>query len=193
MILYTTVSILAIWLILTLWAESEGKAESFSFGNPSSAKKMLIVYDPDPFYDLDKKVCTAFGQTLAENGVYATVTSVAATHDNKDQYDNYVFCANTYNWRPDWAVTGFIKKRTDLQAKGVVAITLGAGSTESSQKALEALLVSKQCKILSSNSLWLMRPNDESKLKESNVSVAESIARTWAAEIAARINSDSPE
>jgi hypothetical protein len=190
---YTISALLIAWAVLTVWVEAQGKPESSSYGNISSSKKVLIVYDPDPFYNLDKMVCTAFGQALSAKGLYVNVASVAAAKESADEYDTYVFCANTYNWRPDWALTDFIAERTDLQSKQVVAITLGAGSTEASQKALEALLLSKGCKIVSSNSLWLMRPNDESRMDESNVKVAESVARAWGTEIAKQITKGSAE
>lgn len=185
---YGILAILCSWGLLTLWVEAEGRQEATIIGNDTSGKKVLIVYDPDPFYDLDKKVCTAFGQGLAITGIQTTVATVAAARKSNNEYDLYVFCANTYNWRPDWAVTNFIKE-TDLQAKGVVAITLGAGSTMASQKALESLIISKGSKILLSNSLWLMRPNNKSRMDESNIKVAESMVQGWAAEIAGKIKS----
>lgn len=30
---------------------------------------MLIVYDPDPFYNLDEKLCRAFAKGLAKNDI----------------------------------------------------------------------------------------------------------------------------
>jgi hypothetical protein len=190
-IIYSCLAIVVAWGLLTLWVEAEGTEYTWSTGNPASESKVLIVYDPDPIYDLDKKVCASLAEGFKEKNIFVTIATVAAARKLDCQtYGTYVLCANTYNWRPDWAVTGFIKA-IDLKNKKVFAITLGAGSTEASQNALEKLLIYKGAKILESHPLWLWRPNDESNLKESNVEIARAQAKKWAAEIAEKIPSDS--
>ncbi|MEL6141170.1 MAG: hypothetical protein AAFU67_06100, partial [Bacteroidota bacterium] len=105
-----------------------------------------------------------------------------------DDHHLYVFCANTYNYAPDWGVSRFIKTNHDLlKNKKVVAITLGAGSTESAQKKMEKLIRKKSANLLASKAYWLSRPNDESKPGENNVKVAIDMARKFGQEIGARI------
>lgn len=177
----------AAWTFLTVWAERAGPKRSWELGSQTAKKKALIVYDPDPLYNLDEQVSRAFGQALADGGMRVTVASVAAADMYADQpIDLYVFCANTYNWRPDWAVSGFIQKQQNLNGKSVVAITLGGGSTGASQKALETLILDKQADLLDSRSLWLFRPNNESRMQESNIAVTVSMASSWGEEIAKR-------
>jgi hypothetical protein len=53
----------------------------------------------------------------------------------------------------------------------------GAGSTGRSQRLLEAALRGTGARVLQVRSLWLWRPNDESRLKESNRRVALELAR----------------
>lgn len=143
------------------------------------------VYNPDPFYNLDEQVCRSLGQALADQGMQVTVASVAAAETAASQpIDLYVFCANTYNFRPDWAVSNFIRKQTNLAGKSVVAITLGSGTTEASQNALETLIRDKKARLLDSHSLWLLRPNDESRMQESNVAVSVSMAYAWGTDMA---------
>ncbi|HEY0656486.1 MAG TPA: hypothetical protein VGD65_25310 [Chryseosolibacter sp.] len=179
---YSVGGILLFWTILTLWVERKGKAESFNFGDVSASTSILIVYDPDPFYDLDKQVCVAFAETAAAGGAYCKVSTVAAVSPSEARsYDAYVFCGNTYNWQPDWAITNFIENLADLSSKRVVVFTVGAGATQGSQRALESLVVNQGGKLIESRSLWLMRPNDESRTDESNVDVAKSMARSSAA------------
>ena len=178
-----------VWTFLTVWVERVGPKRSWTLGSLTAKKRALVVYDPDPIYNLDEQVSRAFGQALADQGMRVTVASVAAASDADNQpIDLYVFCANTYNWRPDWAVRDFIRKQVDLDGKSVVAITLGGGSTESSQKALETLILDKKANLLDSRSLWLLRPNDESRMEESNVAVTVSMAYAWGEEMAKRIN-----
>lgn len=178
----------AVWILLTCWAESAGPKKSWELGNTASGKHTLIVYDPDPFYNLDEQVSRSYGQALADRGMHVRVATVKAAREFKDQpVDLYVFCANTYNWRPDWAVSNFIEKQVVLENKPVVAITLGSGSTEASRKALEKLILKRRGNLLDSHSLWLMKPNDESRLTESNPNVAVSMAYTWGEQMAKRI------
>ena len=185
----TLLAVGTVWTALTIWAESAGPARSWKLGNPAAKKRALIVYDPDPFYNLDEQVSRSFGQALAENGMQVTVATVRAAKESPEQsIDLYVFCANTYNWAPDWSVSNFIKKKIQLDGKAVVAITVGSGGTESAQIALGKLILDKKANLLDSRSLWLMKPNDEARGKESNIAVAVSMAYAWGQEIAKQMN-----
>lgn len=170
------IGVAVFWIVLTIWVERTAQASMRSIGDAPSGPRALIVYDPDPIYDLDAQVCRAFAEGLAERGFQSTVATVAAATDGS--FDLHVFCANTYNWRPDRAVTGFIEE-LDLVGKPVVAITLGAGSTEISQRLLEEIIKGKHAELLGSRSFWIMRPNDEARTEESNIAVAVSMAREW--------------
>ncbi|GAB2583750.1 hypothetical protein [Spirosoma areae] len=175
------------WTLLTLWAERAGPKRSWTLGSQTAKKRALIVYDPDPFYNLDEQISRSFGQALADGGMRVTIATVEAAPDVENQpVDLYVFCANTYNWRPDWAVSHFIEKQVTLEGKSVVAITIGGGSTGASQKALEKLILNRKANLLDSRSLWLLRPNDESRGTESNIAVTVSMAYLWGEEIAKR-------
>lgn len=177
----------AVWTLLTVWAERAGPKRRWQLGSLTAKKRALIVYDPDPFYDLDEQVSRSFGQALADGGMRVTVATIAAASDAANQsFDLYVFCANTYNFRPDWAVRDFIQKQENLAGKSVVAITLGSGTTGASQEALETLIHDKKANLLDSRSLWLFKPNDESRTEESNVAVTVSMAYSWGEEIAKR-------
>ena len=157
-------------------------------GNPAAKKRALIVYDPDPLYNLDEQVSRSFGQALADNGMQVSVASVRAVGKSPQQsIDLYVFCANTYNWAPDWAVSDFIRK-AHLDGKSVVAITVGSGGTDNAQRALKKLILDRKATLLDARTLWLMKPNDESRGKESNIAVAVSMAYSWGEEIAKQLN-----
>ena len=176
-------SIIAVWTLLTLWVEKAGAARHWSFGDPSLEDRALVIFDPDPFYNLDEQVCTRFARSLAGHHWYVDVrtTRDARLHTHTN-YALYVFCANTYNWAPDWSVSRFIRKDIDLHSKKVVAITLGAGSTKQSMRKLENMIRSKSADLIQSRTFWLLRPNDDSRMKEKNVQVALSMVDDWAAE-----------
>ena len=169
----------------TIISEAAGKRYTSEFGQKENTLKVLIVYDPDPFYNLDQQVCESFAKSIAANGWFAQVASVAAAKQiYASQYNLYVFCANTYNWSPDWAVAGFIKKNVVIKNKNVVAITLGAGSTERSKTVFENLIKNAGANLIGSQTYWLWRPNDESQPKKSNVKVAVEMAGQLAGKIA---------
>lgn len=185
---YTVLIILAIWTVLTIWVNTKGKSRLDTAGNRFAPRQVIIVYDPDPFYNLDEQVCKTIAKGLASDSTGITIATVAAAEKITDTgYALYVFCANTYNWKPDRAISHYIKEQRNLKNKAVVAITLGAGSTSGSQRALEQLIHEKDALLLDSKHFWLMRPNDETRMKERNVTVALSQVHAWAGEIAKRI------
>ena len=144
----------AVWTALTVWAESAGPKRSWKLGNQAAKKRALIVYDPDPFYNLDEQVSRSFGQALADNGMRVTVATVEAVEESPEQsIDLYVFCTNTYNWAPDWSISGFIRQQAHLDGKPVVAITVGSSETESAQKALEKIILDRKANLLDSRPL----------------------------------------
>lgn len=186
-VLYTTLIISVGWVTLTIIAERTGPPRSWQYGEQRSTTRVIVVYDPDPFFNLDEQVCRSFGQALGENGILVNVLSVSAAKEIQlSSFDVYVFCANTYNWGPDMALTNFIKENS-LESKPVIALTLGAGSTSLSQERLEKIIVNHGGKIMDTRAVWLMRPNDESRSEESNVKVAVSKVRTWAISLTTEI------
>lgn len=180
-------TILFVWLALTVWVQVKGPKFTTSFGiygDPTA----LLIYDPDPIYDLDKQVCVTLGEVLSANGFYTVISTVAAIDQPERQVaDLYVFCANTYNWNPDLEVTTMIKK-LPIKDKKTIAITLGSGSTERSQQRLEEIIQNEGAILIDSRSFWLLRPNDESRLEEPNVAVALDQVKAWGHTIARQVD-----
>lgn len=177
------------WCIITMYVQMIGPAKKWIIGRKTYQQKALIIFDPDPFYNLDEQVCMAFGKALASDGVAVTIATVAAAESlEPTTYSVIVYCANTYNWRPDWSIKRYIE-RHPLTPNGppVVAITLGAGSTESSRKHFEKMITNAGGTLIKSYSLWLWRPNDQTK-KDSNVNVAVTTAHRWGKQISCTIN-----
>ncbi|WP_025664911.1 flavodoxin family protein [Aquimarina megaterium] len=180
---------LIVWIVLTVIVGKKGPEKFAIVGAVSSDQKALIVYDPDPIYNLDEKVSKSFAEGLSEKGWGSKVVTVAAAKNfEKEFFDLYVFCANTYNWPPDKAIRDHIKNIDYLQGKHVVAITLGSGSTKRSQRLLEELIKQKKATLIDSRTFWLMKPNTESKTKRSNSKIAVEMANNFGREIAERIS-----
>jgi hypothetical protein len=188
-LLKVSLAIAVLWTALTIWAENAGPKRLLHIGANGKNGNALIVYDADPIYNLDQQVCEAFGNVLADSGWNVTIATVASANEMKDSsFHLYVFCANTYNWRPDWAVSGFIKNHLSLKNKNVVAITIGSGSTKEAQDAFEKIIANKEAKLIGSRSYWLLKPNDESRQKEKNVKVAVDMTKSFATEVVKNID-----
>lgn len=170
----STITFLALlWLTLTLLVHRKGPEHILMLGELTNSQKALIVYNPDLFYNLDEQVCTAFANGLSENGWFAKITTIRTAEIlENESFDLYVFCSNTYNWAPDRPAKNHIKNHSKLKGKAVVAITLGSGSTKQSRHILETLINEKEGKLIGSKEFWLMRPNNESRMEESNVTIA---------------------
>lgn len=178
-------AVVLLWIGMTLWVQKKGKSVYSSFGEAEAERHALIVYDPDPLYNLDEQICKEFAKGLVDSGDWqAIVASVARAERLGEEADLFVFCANTYNWAPDKAIVSYINGLNSLSDKQVVSITLGSGSTARAQRLLDELLVQKGGEIVRSQSLWLMRPNDEDRIEESNVEVAGELAQELGKEVA---------
>lgn len=177
--------LLAAWAGLTLFVEKDGDHILHSSAAQETRQKVLITYSPDPFYDLDERVCFSISEAFRNQQWGVTMATVSAAKQlDLDRYDAFVFCANTYNWSPDWAVGNFVRTKAPIAGKPVMAVTLGSGSTARAQRRLEKKINQAGGILLSSKSLWLWRPNDENRKAEENITVACDLARVWADSLA---------
>ena len=186
MIILTILGVIIIgWTIATYFVEQTGPEKKWSYGENRFDKTALIVFDPDPIYNLDEQVAKSFAKGLIEDKWQVTVTTIAGIENSEIQdFDLYVFCANTYNFKPDKAVTSHILNHETLKGKKAVAITLGSGATKRSQRIHEQNIISKDAELLGSKAFWLIRPNDENQRTTSNIIVANEIAKEYAITIA---------
>jgi flavorubredoxin len=187
-VIFILIGISIAWTVLTIWVEYYGDSKEVFVGSNSSSHEALIVYNPDPIYNFDEQICVNFANGLSNQNCYVKVATVKAAKKDTLDYDLYVFCANTYNWAPDWLVKDFIEKHADIKGKKVVAITLGSGSTEQAMMLLEKSINSRQAKLLDSKTYWLLKPNDEKRMEEKNVAVAIDMAEKFGSEMGIRIN-----
>lgn len=179
-----TAGILLFWTLATIWAQFSGRAETATYGPEQSLTSALLVFNPDPIYNLDEQVCTAIAQSMAQAGIRATVSSIKDQETLEAPYDLYVFCANTYNWAPDWKTRAFIRHQPKLEGKPALSVTVGSGSTGRAQRLLDQTIQERGMQLLGSSTYWLMRPNDEARMEEKNVDVAKDQVSQWALEIA---------
>ncbi len=183
--MFIVIGIAVFWTLLTVWANYAGPVRTEVIGEDGGSKRALLVYNPDPIYNLDEQVCAAFARGLATSGFRSSVYTLNQDLPNPSEFDLVVVCANTYNWSPDWKTASFAKNAAFGENQPVVAITLGSGSTSRAQRLLENRLTARKIRLIGSRSLWLMRPNDESRMEEKNTVVACSLTEAWARELTA--------
>lgn len=186
-IVYVLAGLLLFWLALTVWANYSGTQQTLTLGSQTARRKALILYNPDPIYNLDEQVCRRVAKGLNRHDFFSKIATINRARGDRQAYDLYVFCANTYNWAPDWPTETFIRTHENLAGRKVVAITLGSGSTQRSTRKLEELLRLKNANLLVSKTYWLLRPNDEKRLDEGNVAVANELAEALGDSIGRRL------
>lgn len=172
-----------LWGVLSIWVELPGSDQELRMREDLD-KRALIVYDPDPIYNLDWQVCKSFAEGLDRDAWGIDLLSVSEALKQKPQaYELYVFCTNTYNWEPDWVLRSFMENMEDLQGKSAVALIVGSGSTARAKRIMESILLKKGAVLLASEEYWLLRPNDEQRMDVPNALVAADKARELAAEL----------
>lgn len=184
-LIYIVGGILLFWVILTIITQYIGRADTFEVEENAQALRAALIYNPDPYYNLDEQVCNSFGEGLQEAGIAYAVVPTQNFNTNVE-FDLYLFCANTYNWAPDWGIQQLIRQ-LDLTNKPVAAITVGAGSTQAAKRKLERLLNKQSAQLLGSETYWLLRPNDEHRPDEDNVFVAMDLAKSFGEKIGEQI------
>ena len=170
-LLYIIAGFCTLWLGLTLVVQNSWKSDYYVW-KPGEKADVLILYHPDLFYAFDRKMPLAAGETFLRKGYIPVVDSYDRVSEaDLSQLKYLLIITNTYNWSPDWPTQKWLEK-TNLNNKKVIAVTLGAGSTASSWSKMNNLLASSGAEVILTTTSWLLKPNDESRMKEDNVLVA---------------------
>lgn len=177
------IAFFSLWIGATLYVQYFGTSQKTVFQTDDiSYVNALIIYNPDPIYDFDLQICKRFAKGLLTNNIESSIITAHHAPLNLRDYDLIVFCANTYNFAPDWGIQKVIKNQ-DLKNKYVANICLGAGSTALAEKKLNKLVRDKEALLLGSHSFWLAKPNGESIADKSNIEIAKDHAEKWASDI----------
>jgi len=181
------------WYLVGIWVNHYGKARIQNYEQVNPSQQAIILFNPDPIYNLDEQVGQAFAEGLWEKDWAVQLATVQSKHTIDPQlFDLIVFCANTYNFAPDQGTIDAISDFS-IEGKPIVALTLGSGTTSRAHRILKNHIERAGGDIVAEKQLWLMRPNDESRLDESNIEVAKDIAKEMASHITLLYTSTSPK
>ena len=159
-ILLTTIIVSTLLLIYASLGMNNDVITQLLIKNPEGSKTALVIYHPglssfshDVSYAFaDGLVSTAWRVELATPSIEAPI--------NLSEYSLLVVVSNTYGFNPDTPTTRHLERIGDLEGIETVVITLGAGSAEQSQKALENLVEDSNGVIIESLILYSMAPNE---------------------------------
>lgn len=176
--------ILVGWCVLSVVVELEvsQQAQTFSNGRP----RALILFHPSWVDSFQDELTSSFAQglTAAGWGVNRMTIDSGSSPDITD-YDLIAFGTNTYYWRPDLPTMRLLAK-LQLAGRRCVALVSGAGSTQRAERLVGELIARAGGSGIEVRPFWLWRPNDESRLAESNRAVALDKAREFGARLAIR-------
>ena len=127
--------------------------------NPTGNKTALVLYHPG-LSSFSHDVSYAFADGLVSNGWRVEIaTSSIEAPTNLSKYSLLVISSNTYAFTPDSPTTRQLERIGNLNGIQTVLLTLGAGSAQESQKALETTIQTSNGTILQSLILYSMAPN----------------------------------
>jgi hypothetical protein len=127
--------------------------------NPTGNKIALVLYHPG-LSSFSNDVSYAFADGLVSNGWRVEIaTSSIEAPTNLSKYSLLVISSNTYAFTPDSPTTRQLERIGNLNGIQTVLLTLGAGSAQESQKALETTIQTSNGTILQSLILYSMAPN----------------------------------
>jgi hypothetical protein len=127
--------------------------------NPTGNKTALVLYHPG-LSSFSHDVSYAFADGLVSNGWRVEIaTSSIEAPTNLSKYSLLVISSNTYAFTPDSPTTRQLERIGNLNRIQTVLLTLGAGSAQESQKALETTIQTSNGTILQSLILYSMAPN----------------------------------
>lgn len=128
--------------------------------NPTGSKTALVLYHPG-LSSFSHDVSYAFADGLVSNGWRVEIaTSSIEAPTNLSKYSLLVISSNTYAFTPDSPTTRQLERLGNLNGIQTVLLTLGAGSAQESQKALETTIQDSNGTILQSLVLYSMAPNE---------------------------------
>jgi hypothetical protein len=142
--------------------------------NPTGSKTALVLYHPG-LSSFSHDVSYAFADGLVSNGWRVEIaTSSIEAPTNLSKYSLLVISSNTYAFTPDSPTIRQLERIGNLNGIQTVLLTLGAGSAQESQKALETTIQASNGTILQSLVLYSMAPNEGDR---SGTEIAQQTAR----------------
>lgn len=188
---YVILGLLSLTLLatagVTVWVEREAPYARENLGGDSTGLRALILYHPsrDAHFSEELTLAAADGFKAAGYQVdRATLTT--RTPARPEGYALIAVVSNTFYGIPDLPTLRYLR-RARFDGLKVLGLMAGAGSTERSEQRLATELRNTGAIDVETRSFWIMRPNDETRMKEPNRAVARDLARRMAHDAASAL------
>jgi hypothetical protein len=163
-------------IVISISVEREADYKLETLGGDGKARA-LVLYHPSRDAHFSDDLSMSFSEGLISSGF--SVERATITEDTPVEPNGYMLIAvvsNTYYWTPDLPTLHYLD-RARLDGIPVIGIIGGAGATGRSERLLREALARTGADVLHTQSYWLFRPNDESRMDEANRAVALERAR----------------
>lgn len=149
--------------------------------------RALVLFHPSRDARFSDQISEALAEGFKDAGLTVDRTTLTRTTPGAPEgYAIIGIVSNTYYWAPDRPTRRYLD-RANLSGLPSLAIIGGAGSTGRAERMLGQALRDAGATVLGTRSVWLWRPNDESRMDEPNRGLALEIARQLGRESAARV------
>lgn len=163
-----------------------------ALGGPGP-QKALVLFHPSRDARFSDALALALAEGLKEAGFAVDMDTLnPATPRTLQGYALVGLVSNTYYWTPDRPTIRYLQ-RAEFKGQPVIAIMAGAGATERSARFLKRGLEEAGARVIALQSLWIWRPNDETRMSEPNRAVAGDIARKLGRDYGRDVLNSTPE
>jgi len=168
-------------VLAVTWTEVRIRREVTSeteLRQPNGRALALVVYHPG-ITAFPRDIASGFAAGLAEAGWRVAITTASAAAPTAlGDYDLLVVVAPTYWWTPARPLLRYVGRLDDLAGKPVAVLVTGLGSTQRSQRVLEAAVRARGGTVAFARSFWTAAPNKEDEYSHrTNTAVGIRLAR----------------
>lgn len=171
--------------IVTIVVEREAAYRIEPIAAAGRLGSALVLYHPSRDAHFSDDLSLAVARGLGEAGWRVDrETLTSETPGQPREYQLVIVVSNTYFQMPDRPTLRWLA-RAKLDGIPTIGMIGGLGATGRSERVLGEALRATGAQVLGTQSYWIMRPNDERRLKEPNRRVALDRAAAFAHKAAA--------
>lgn len=166
------------FVVVTVFVEREA-AYRLEFLAKGEKAKALVLYHPSRDTHFSDDVSLALADGLKSAGFSVDrATMTRATPPTQKEYALIAVVSNTFWFTPDLPTLRYLA-RAHFDGSSVIGLMLGGGTTGRAQRMLHEALQKTGGNVILLRSLWISRPNDETRKAEDNRAVALDMAKQF--------------
>lgn len=172
------------WIALTFYVDRKSTPYRVYQAVENPQGQVLILYHHDRIYDFGKRIGLSLAATAQKENWSSTLSTYSFDSMmgelNLSAFQKVVILTNVYNWRPDSEAMQWLEQNAaKLKQKKLSVFILGMGSTNEARQIAYLKAKNTGAVIGFTKSLWLWRPNDDLRLDDPNLQVADDVASDY--------------